>query len=166
MLKGIGHPKMKIVINYSPSCRSNPVRPSFIFEKQMKIFLIIKDPNMIKAQERSKDSVKIILTMSLLCFWAFISWGGSESSQNYQTYLHLCSEDEQMSYGFGTTWGWIINESIFIFGWTIPLTDKVMEKCGAKKVIKSRHIIRLKPEIMLDDSGWCVCCDTFSTVAP
>ncbi len=128
----------------------------------MKIFLIIKDPNMIKAQERSKDSVKIILTMSLLCFWAFISWGGSESSRNYQTYLHLCSEDEQMSYGFGTTWGWIINESIFIFGWTIPLTDKVMEKCGAKKVIKSRHIIRLKPEIMLDDSGWCVCCDTFS----
>ncbi len=25
------------------------------------------------------------------------------------------------SYEFGTTWGWIINDRIFIFGWTIPL---------------------------------------------
>ncbi len=24
-------------------------------------------------------------------------------------------------YRFGTTWGWIINDNIFIFGWTIPL---------------------------------------------
>ncbi len=23
--------------------------------------------------------------------------------------------------GFGTTWGWVINDRIFIFGWTIPL---------------------------------------------
>ncbi len=37
--KGIVHPKMKIVINYSPSCRSKPVRPSFIFRTQIKIFL-------------------------------------------------------------------------------------------------------------------------------
>ncbi len=28
------------VINYSPSCRSKPVRPSFIFGTQIKIFLI------------------------------------------------------------------------------------------------------------------------------
>ncbi len=25
------------------------------------------------------------------------------------------------SYGFGMTWGWVINDRIFIFGWTIPL---------------------------------------------
>ncbi len=25
------------------------------------------------------------------------------------------------SYEFGTTWGWVINDRIFIFGWTIPL---------------------------------------------
>ncbi len=29
---------MKIVINYSPSGRSKPVRPSFIFRTQIKIF--------------------------------------------------------------------------------------------------------------------------------
>jgi len=26
------------------------------------------------------------------------------------------------SYGWGTTWGWVINYRIFIFGWTNPLT--------------------------------------------
>ncbi len=43
----------------------------------------------------------------------------------HQKYLNLCSEDEQRSYGFGTTWGWVINDRIFIFGWTIPLTSSV-----------------------------------------
>ncbi len=32
-----------------------------------------------------------------------LSMGGSESSQNALKYLNLCSEDEQRSYGFGTT---------------------------------------------------------------
>ncbi len=36
-------------------------------------------------------------------------------------HLNLCSEDEWRSYGFGTTWGWVINDRMFIFGWTIPL---------------------------------------------
>ncbi len=30
-------------------------------------------------------------------------------------YPNLC-------YGFGTAWGWVINDRILIFGWTIPLT--------------------------------------------
>ncbi len=35
-LKGIVHPKIKdSVINYSPACRSKPVRPSFIFRTQI-----------------------------------------------------------------------------------------------------------------------------------
>jgi len=25
----------------------------------------------------------------------------------HQKYLNSCSEDEQMSYGVGTTWGWV-----------------------------------------------------------
>jgi len=33
-----------------------------------------------------------------------------------------CSEDERRSYGLGTTWGWVINDLIFIFGWTNPLS--------------------------------------------
>ncbi len=29
-------------------------------------------------------------------------------------------ESVQRPYGFGTTWGWVINDRILIFGWTIP----------------------------------------------
>ncbi len=39
----------------------------------------------------------------------------------HQKYLNLCSEDEQRSYGFGTTWGSVINDIISVFGWTILL---------------------------------------------
>ncbi len=39
-IRWIVHPKMKIVINYSSSCRSKSVRPSFIFRTQIKIFLM------------------------------------------------------------------------------------------------------------------------------
>ncbi len=46
----------------------------------------------------------------------------SYSIKNYLFKLNLCSEDERRrSYGFGTTWGWVINDISFIFGWTIPL---------------------------------------------
>ncbi len=34
-------------------------------------------------------------------------------------YLNLYSEDERRSYGFGTTWWWVIND--WIFGWTAYL---------------------------------------------
>ncbi len=47
--------------------------------------------------------------------------GGSESSQNASKNLNLCSEDERRSYGFGMTWGWVINDIIFILGWSNPL---------------------------------------------
>ncbi len=38
-----------------------------------------------------------------------------------QKYLNFCSEDEQRSYGFGTTWAWLIIDRIFTFVQTIPL---------------------------------------------
>ncbi len=47
----------------------------------------------------------------------------------HQKYLNLCSEDGQRSYGSGTTWGWVINDRIFIFGWTIPLILGVYTSC-------------------------------------
>ncbi len=36
-------------------------------------------------------------------------------------YLPLCSAEQRNSYSFGTTWGWVNDDRIFIFGWTIPL---------------------------------------------
>ncbi len=41
----------------------------------------------------------------------------------HQKYLNLCSEDERRSYGFGTTWGRVIKDRIFILGWTNPLIN-------------------------------------------
>ncbi len=68
-----------------------------------------------------------VLPTSLLRFWALIviisllSMEGQRALRFHQKYLHLCSEDERRSYGFGTTWEWVINDRIFILGWTIAL---------------------------------------------
>ncbi len=36
-------------------------------------------------------------------------------------YLPLCSAEQTHSYRSGNTWGWVNDDRIFIFGWTIPL---------------------------------------------
>ncbi len=69
---------------------------------------------------------RTILTMSLLLFWALnfsvvlLSMQSQKSLWFHQKYLNLCSEDEWRSYRFETTWGWVVNDKIFIFEWTIP----------------------------------------------
>ncbi len=61
---------------------------------------------------------RTILTMSLLPFWALnvgvhlLSIQGQKVLGFHKKYLHLWSEDER-SYGFGTTWGWVINDRPF-----------------------------------------------------
>ncbi len=78
------------------------------------------------------DVTWTILTMSLLPFWdlyvvvVLLSMQGQKALRFHQKHLNLCSKDEWGSYGFGTTWGWVINDSIFIFGWTIPLNFSVV----------------------------------------
>ncbi len=42
-------------------------------------------------------------------------------------YLPLCSAEQRHSYRIGTTWGWVNDDRIFIFGWTIPLTGVNMK---------------------------------------
>ncbi len=60
-------------------------------------------------------------------FWALnmvvalLSMEDQKALRFHQKYLKLCFKDEQSSYRFGTTWGWIINDIIFIFGWANPL---------------------------------------------
>ncbi len=36
-------------------------------------------------------------------------------------YLPLCSTEQRNSHRFGTSWGWVNDDRMFIFGWTIPL---------------------------------------------
>ncbi len=52
-----------------------------------------------------------------------LSMQGQRALWFHQKYLNLCSEDERRSYGFGTTWGWVIKDRIVILGWTIPLSS-------------------------------------------
>ncbi len=65
--------------------------------------------------------------MSLLPFWALnlvvtlLSMQGQKALRFNLKELNFCSKDERRSYGFGTTWGWVVIDRIFIFGWTIPL---------------------------------------------
>ncbi len=66
----------------------------------------------------------------LLPFWALnesvvlLSMQGQKALRFHQKYLNLCSEDERRSFGFRTTWRWVIHDRAFIFGWTIPLIKK------------------------------------------
>ncbi len=68
------------------------------------------------------DVAWTILTMSLLRFLALLSMQGQKALGFHQKYLNLCFENEWRSYWFGTTWLWVINDRIKIFGLTIPLT--------------------------------------------
>ncbi len=70
--------------------------------------------------------------MSLLPFWALnvsvalLSMQGQRALGFHQKYLNLCFEDEWSSNMFGMTWGWVIYDIIFIFGWTIPNEIKMI----------------------------------------
>ncbi len=65
--------------------------------------------------------------MSLLPFCALnvavalLSMQGQKTLGFHQKYLNVCSIDERRSYGFGMTWGGVINTIIFILGLTVPL---------------------------------------------
>ncbi len=47
------------------------------------------------------------------------------SYQHSSKYLLLCSTKERNPYKFGRTWGWVNDDRIFIFGWTILFTHWV-----------------------------------------
>ncbi len=70
----------------------------------------------------SSASPYTILMMSILHFFALtmvvhlLSMEGQKALGFLQKYLNLCSEDERRSYRFGTTWGWVFNDRIFILG--------------------------------------------------
>ncbi len=90
-------------------------------KQRMRVVLLTQNMHL-----RSDQSTYInCLTVFLLCFWALnvvVPLEGQRALGFHQKYLNLCSEDEQRSYGFGTTWEWVINYIIVIFGWTIPLS--------------------------------------------
>ncbi len=58
-------------------------------------------------------------------FFPTMEVNGAPKQPDYKLsskYLPLCSAEQRNSYRFGTTWGWVNDDRIYIFGWTIPLT--------------------------------------------
>ncbi len=64
----------------------------------------------IDFHSRTKNTMEVNGAPELLCF--------PHSSE----YLPLCSAEQRHSNRFGTIWGWVNDDRIFIFGWSIPLT--------------------------------------------
>ncbi len=57
----------------------------------------------------------------------------------HQWYLNLCSKDEQRSYGFRMTRGWVPNDRIFILEWTVsilPLWTRWMKIFREPRLLK------------------------------
>ncbi len=81
VFKGLVHPKMKMVINYSPSCRSNPLRSSFIFGTQIKMFLMKSESSLTLHRQqrnwnvpRSRNVVNTSVKQSMWHQWLNFSF--------------------------------------------------------------------------------------------
>ncbi len=84
--------------------------------------------------------------MFLLSFWVLnmsVALLSMKALGFHQKYLNLCSEDEQRSYGFGTTWGWVINDRILIFWVDCPFKHHI-----------NQNIQRLAIEMLTQDVVW------------
>ncbi len=87
-------------------CSSKPVWMCLFCWTQMKIFW----------------RISAVLDHSI-CF-PTMEVNGPRKQPDYKLsseYLPLCSAEQTHSHRSGTTWGWVNDDWIFIFGWTVPL---------------------------------------------
>ncbi len=91
-----------------PSCHSEPVYVSFLCWTQKKI-----------SEEFWRTKQMLVLNDFFSRERNTMEVNGDHQLFDYQyssKYLHN-------SYRFGTKWGWVKDDNIFIFGWTIPLRN-------------------------------------------
>ncbi len=79
-----------------------------------------------KDVQSSRCYTNDVRTTALNVVVTLLSMQGQKALGFHKKYLGLCSEDEQRSYGFGMILGWVINDRIFIFAWTIPLIVSIL----------------------------------------
>ncbi len=100
-------------ITITPSSSSKPVWMCLFCWTQRKVFWRKFVTRLfwgtIDFHSRKKNTMEVNGAPELLCF--------PHSSE----YLPLCSAEQTHSYRFGTTWGRVNDDRIYIFGWTIPL---------------------------------------------
>ncbi len=76
------------------------------------------------SEECGKQSSSGAPLTSIVFFFPTMEVNGAPEQPGYKLsskYLLLCPAEHRNSYRFGTTWGWVYDDSILIFGWTIPL---------------------------------------------
>ncbi len=112
VLKGIVHPKIKILSSLThPRVVTNLYEFICSAEHKGRYFEESLYGGTIDFHSRrKKNTMEVNGAPELLCF--------PHSSE----YLPLCSAEQTHSYRFGSTWGWVNDDRIFIFGWTIPLS--------------------------------------------
>ncbi len=115
MLKGIVHPKMKILSSFT-----HPQVVPNLYE-----CLCSAEHKGRYSEECGKQSSSGAPLTSIVFFFPTMEVNGAPKQPGYKLsskYLPLCSAEQRHSYRFETTWGWVNDDRIFIFGWTIPLS--------------------------------------------
>ncbi len=115
-LKGIVRPKMKIQSSFThPQVVPNLCECVCSAEHKGRY-----------SEECGKQSSSGAPLTSIVFVFPTMKVNGAPKQPDYKLsskYLPLCSAEQTHSYRFGTTWGWVNDDRIFIFGWTIPLSE-------------------------------------------
>ncbi len=112
-LKGIVHPKMKILSSFT--------HPQVV--PNLNECLCSAEHKGRYSEECGKQSSSGAPLTSRVFFFPTMQVNGAPKQPDYKLsskYLPLCSAEQR--YRSGTTWGWVNDDRIFIFGWTIPLS--------------------------------------------
>ncbi len=111
-IKGIVHPKMKILSWFT----RHHVVPN-LYE-----CICSAEHKERNSDECGKQSSSGAPLTSIVFFFPTMKVNGAPKQPGYKLsseYLPLCSAEQRNSDRFGTTWGWVNHDRIFIFGWTI-----------------------------------------------
>ncbi len=88
------------------------------FQTCMNVFVLLNTKEDILKNEGNRA----VLDQSI--FFPTMEVNGAPKQPDYKLsseYLPLCSAEQRHSYRFGSTWGWVNDNRINIFGWTVPL---------------------------------------------
>ncbi len=109
--KGIVHPKMKILSSFT-----HPQVVPNLYE-----CLCSAEHKGRYSEECGKQSSSGAPLTSIVLFFPTMEVNGAPKQPGYKL-----SSKYLPSYRFGTTWGWVNDDRIFIFGWTIPLSNCIL----------------------------------------
>ncbi len=131
-IKVMVHPKMKILSSFT-----HPQVVPNLYE-----CLCSSEHKGRYSEECGKQSSSGAPLTSII-FFPTMEVNGAQKQSGYKLsskYLPLCSTEQRHSYSFGTTRGWVNDDRIFIFGWTVPLRcGSLMNRKFKRKVFIWKH---------------------------